>query len=669
MKDNSITKSEPLEEFSALREKVQELEQARSDLREAEAAFEESEERYHVALEASNDGVAIVQNGVHVYVNQAFLQMFQYKSLNEIVGNHRYFTVHPDDYERVLNYAEARRAGSRAPTRYEFKGIRKDGVLIDIEASVNTISYKGAKAILAYLRDVTERKQAEEEIARERHKLKTLSDNAPFGMILIDEENHFTYINKKFTELFGYNLSDIPDGRTWCRKAYPDAEYRHAVISGWKEDLGDARPGEKQKNIFAVTCKDGTWKVVEFIFSVLISGGSLMTCKDITELRQLENQLRQSQKMKAIGTLAGGIAHDFNNILAGIMGFTEMVMDDLDPASPEHHRLGLVLKGAHRGRDLVKQILTFSRQAEHEQKPVALSAIVEEGLKLLRPLLPATTQIRSKVLTGDDTILADPAQIHQVLMNLCTNGVQAMGRKGGVLEISVTRDHFKKDGRMPVPDMKPGDYVTLTVHDTGCGMKPEILERAFDPFFTTKAHGEGTGLGLSMVHGIVKSHGGFLTVESKPGKGSLFSIYLPRTERQEVMADEELRISGGKECILFIDDEDLLVELNNELLGQLGYDVVATTSSLEALKIFKGEPGRFHLVITDYTMPEMTGVDLAKRLLQIRDDIPIILCTGYNDDISPDKAKRAGIREFLLKPQSKRELGRAIRRTLDAKPE
>ena len=383
------------------------------------------------------------------------------------------------------------------------------------------------------------------------------------------------------------------------------------------------------------------------------------------EEARLESQLLQSQKMEAIGTLAGGIAHDFNNILAGIIGFTEMVQDDMPPDSREYHRLELVLKGAQRGRDLVRQILTFSRQTQHEQKPVALSGIVEDALKLLRPLLPATTEIRSKDLAGDDTILADSVQIHQVLMNLCTNGAQAMGKKG-VLEISVTNDYFKEGDPMPSPDMKPEDYVTLTVRDTGSGMKPEILERIFDPFFTTKTPGEGTGLGLAVVHGIVKSHRGFIKVESEPGKGSAFHIHLPKIGiREGLTIPQELPARGGKECILFVDDEDIIVELNNERLTQLGYEVVATTSSLEALQIFKNEPRKFDLVITDYTMPDMTGLDLAKKLLKVRKDIPIILCTGYNKDISPDKAKKAGIKEFLLKPQRTRELDLTIRRVLD----
>ena len=252
----------------------------------------------------------------------------------------------------------------------------------------------------------------------------------------MDKEGYFTYINPKFTELFGFDPSDIPDGRTWLRKAYPNDDYRHTVISAWMEDWAKARPGERERRVFTVTCKDGTQKIVHFITSLLVSGGYLIACEDITDLKHLESQLRQSQKMEAIGTLAGGIAHDFNNILAGIIGFTEMVRDDMAPDSREYHRLGLVLKGAQRGRDLVRQILTFSRQAQHEQKPVALSGIVEESLKLLRPVLPQPLKYDRTALTSDDIILADSAQIHQVLMNLCTNSAQAMGKKGGVLEIS-----------------------------------------------------------------------------------------------------------------------------------------------------------------------------------------------------------------------------------------
>ena len=512
-----------------------------TDSRRAKEALEESEERYRTAIEHSSDGVAIVKGESHIYVNRRFLDMFGYKDLAEFRDRGPYASVHPDDRERIMRINQERQTEKPVPSQYEFKGMRKDGTANYVEVSATRFFYQGEPATLAYLRDITDRKQ-------------------------------------------------------------------------------------------------------------------------------LEFQLRQSQKMEAIGTLAGGVAHDFNNILAGIIGFTELVRDDIPPEGTEYYRLGLVLKAAHRGRDLVKQILAFSRKVEYDQKPVALSGIVEEGLKLLRPLLPATIEIQWNGAAGDDTILADSAQLHQVLMNLCTNSAQAMGKKGGVLEISVSGDHFRKDS-LP-PGMKPGEYVILTLRDTGPGIKPEVLERIFDPFFTTKVKGEGTGLGLSVVHGIVRSHGGSIRVESELGNGSIFSIFLPKIRKSSILAaGEELAAQGGKECILFVDDEDILVELNNARLTQLGYEVVATTSSTEALTLFKKEPDRYHLVITDYTMPDMTGVDLARKLLKVRGDIPIILCTGYNEKISPDKARRVGIREFLLKPQSKGELDLTIRRVLDREPE
>lgn len=544
-------------------------------------------------------------------------------------------------------------------------------------------------------------KESKERLKASEEKYRALLNYAVDGMIVSDIEGVFLDVNRKTEELLGYTREELLGMK--FTDIHPKEELEkvsaafQAMVEGKTYSCNDT----------VVLRKDGTTAPVDITGNCIeYNGKRIMQAifRDITERKRAEDvlhryydelevrvqertmeltqayrslqhemekrkkaeeQLRHTQKMKAIGTLAGGIAHDFNNILAGIIGFTEMVMDDTDPASREYRRLELVIKGAQRGRDLVKQILTFSRQVGHEQKPVALSDIVNEGLKLLRPLIPATTQIRSEISTGDDTILADPAQMHQVLMNLCMNSVQAMGKRGGTLEIGVARDHFKKAGQVPVAGMKPGDYVTLTVRDTGCGMKPETIERIFDPFFTTRAHAEGSGLGLSVVHGIVQSHEGFVTVESEPGKGSLFSLYLPAIEKPEATAGEEPRVKGGNECILFVDDEDMLVELNEQRLSQLGYDIVGTTRSAEALRIFRDEPNRFHMVITDYTMPDMNGLDLAKKLLKVRPDIPIILCTGYNDDVSPEKVRKAGIKEFLLKPQSKQELDRAIRRILD----
>jgi CheY-like chemotaxis protein len=345
-----------------------------------------------------------------------------------------------------------------------------------------------------------------------------------------------------------------------------------------------------------------------------------------------------------------------------------MVKEDLAADSSQHRRIGLVLKGAKRGRDLVKQILMFSRQNRQELKPVALGEIVGEGLRLLRPTLPSTIEIRLKQLADDDTIYANSGQIHQVLMNLCTNAAHAMRETGGFLEIDISQATFAAEDPQLLPDMRPGAYVALTVRDTGRGMEPKILDRIFDPFYTTKGQGEGTGLGLSVVHGIIKSHGGYITARSEPGKGSTFQVYLPKSETQvSKVITGVIPVRGGKERVLFIDDEDILVDLGNERLTKLGYDVIATTSSIEALELFKKEPHKIDLVITDYTMPHLTGIDLATELLKVRADIPIILCTGHSNDVSPEIIKAAGIRELLMKPQSRDEIAQAIRRVLDAK--
>ncbi len=385
------------------------------------------------------------------------------------------------------------------------------------------------------------------------------------------------------------------------------------------------------------------------------------------ERRKAEEHLIRIQKLEALGTLAGGIAHDFNNILAGIIGFTEMLLEDVAPDSPESRKLVIVLEATRRGRDLVKQILTFSRKSEQDKKPLAMNDVVTEGLKLLRPTLPTTIKIVSKNLTNDDQIFADPVQMHQILMNLCTNAAHAMRDKGGTLDIRVSKISLQERDLMPLPDMKAGEYVALEVSDTGSGMTPETLERIFDPFFTTKEQGEGTGLGLSVVHGIIKSHNGYIAVESEPEKGTVFRVYFPKINQEERSKEKEDPVRGGKERILIVDDEDMLVELNEQRLTRLGYDVVATTNSMEALAIFRKEPHKFDLVITDQTMPNLKGTDLAMELLKVSATIPIILCTGQSDTLSPGKAREIGIQGFLMKPVVNRELAQLARRLLDAK--
>ena len=388
--------------------------------------------------------------------------------------------------------------------------------------------------------------------------------------------------------------------------------------------------------------------------------------EETKERAKLEEQLRQSQKMEAIGTLAGGIAHDFNNILAAIIGFTEMVEEDLPPESQSRPRIGRVLKAASRGKDLVRQILAFSRKTELERKPLSLSSVIHETFQLLRASLPTTIEMNLGAKATRDTILATPAEVQQIIMNLATNAFFAMREKGGVLSISTTDIDFEPDSPVLDADVEPGEYVQLVIADTGHGMEHHVMQRVFEPFFTTKGVGEGTGMGLAVVYGIVKSLHGTIAVESEPGKGSTFRICLPVARADENQESVVVKTTPrGTEHILIIDDEELLVEWGQAALERLGYSVTALTDSMEALKLFSVDPSRFDLVITDQTMPNLTGLHLARKLMAIRTNIPIILCTGHSDSVSPEKAKDAGIKDFLMKPLGKQQLAEAIRKVLN----
>ena len=386
------------------------------------------------------------------------------------------------------------------------------------------------------------------------------------------------------------------------------------------------------------------------------------------ERDKLEAQLRQAQKMEAIGTLAGGIAHDFNNILGIIMGFAEMSLMDHEKKGEHPGELDQILKAADRAKDLVRQILAFSRQGEQEPRALQMSVVIKEALKMLRASLPTTIDIRQEV-GSKGVVNADPTQIHQIVMNLCTNAAHAMRAHGGLLEVKLLDENL--DRQVPHPDLLPGPYVKLLVRDTGCGINRDIHERIFDPFFTTKTLGEGTGLGLSVVHGIVTSYGGAITVQSEPGKGSAFSVYLPRIEISlgKPLDEASCTLPTGSERVLFIDDERLLAELAAQMLTPLGYEVTTQTNGWEALTLFRGDPSAFDLVITDQTMPRMTGADLAKELLQVRSNIPIILCTGFSESITREGAIEIGIRELLMKPLALKDLAETIRQVLSPAPE
>ncbi len=386
------------------------------------------------------------------------------------------------------------------------------------------------------------------------------------------------------------------------------------------------------------------------------------------EKMELELQLSRKQKMEAVGTLAGGIAHDFNNILGAMQGYLELSLDDVPEDHPVRDHLNQMVSCVDRAAKLVKQILTFSRkdQQEQEKEPVRISSIIKEVLGMLRSSLPATIKISRKIHADSSMVLADSTQIHQVLVNLCTNASHAMRENGGLLEVSLEDVNLKSETRIGDEHLKPGNYVKLSVSDSGHGIEKEIVERIFEPFFTTKGVHEGTGLGLSVVHGIIKSHDGAITVSSTPGEGTTFVIFLPKIESgdlKESKSSEET--TKDSELILLVDDEEMIINSTKQILERLGFEVIAKTSSIDALEAFQEEPEKFDLVFTDQVMPNLTGTQLSEKLLSIRPDISIILCSVFPEDVCPEELERIGIKEFLAKPISMQKINKIIRKVLD----
>jgi signal transduction histidine kinase len=392
----------------------------------------------------------------------------------------------------------------------------------------------------------------------------------------------------------------------------------------------------------------------------------------ISERKRLEAQLRQAQKLEAIGTLAGGIAHDFNNILTAILGYTDLALDDVRQDSNAWSYLHEVRKAGLRAKTLVQQILTFSRRTEQPRMPVHLPLLIEEALALLRASLPSTIEIRQEITQDVGPVLADPTQLHQVLLNLSANAAHAMRETGGRLEVRLEAVEVDEQMTAQHPELQPGPYVCITVTDTGHGMTPEVMERIFEPFFTTKEPGEGTGMGLALVHGIVTSYGGTVLVASAIGQGTTFTVYLPRVADlvSRAVSQEGPPLAGappGAECVLFVDDEAALVTLGEAILRRLGYEVVVCTSSAEALEVFRAAPQRFDLVITDQTMPHMTGEGLAQALRHLQPDIPIILCTGFSHVMHAERARELGIDAFLMKPLAMQQLAQTIQQVMAAR--
>ena len=520
-------------------------------------------------------------------------------------------------------------------------------------------------------------KQASQLVMESEEKHRAITNTAHEAIITVNQQGKATFWNPAATKIFGYteeealgtDLHQLISPARFLDKA--NHSFAHFVNTG---------EGQLVNQTVEITGrrKDGSEIDVELSLSALHhqeQWTALGILRDISgrkqsekEKMQLQAQLRQAQKMEAIGTLAGGIAHDFNNILSSILGYAELVREELPASNPETiEDIEQVVKAGNRAKELVRQILTFSRQNPEELVPVQISLIVKEAIKLLRSSLPSSIEIRQVISDGSLTVFADPSQIHQVLMNLCTNSFKAMRDKGGVLEIRL--EHFTANQIFSAsyPELRATRFVCLVVHDTGIGMDSSILPRIFEPYFSTNKKEDGTGLGLAVVHGIVSSLGGTIEVASTVGTGSTFKVYLPIAENPEQPAtlDAYDKLPQGSESILLVDDELPILELGSRILSNLGYQVACRASSLEALELFRNQPDRFDLVITDQNMPNMTGTRMADEIFGIRDDIPIILCTGYTDLNLSLHTRCRSIREIIMKPIAKSQLAATVRQVLD----
>jgi PAS domain S-box-containing protein len=519
--------------------------------------------------------------------------------------------------------------------------------------------------------------RANEDMRMSEEKHRNILESIDEAYFEVDLKGNMTFFNESACHIGGYARSELMNMNYRQYTSPETAKVLSAVFNkiyktGEKGSLYD----------FELTKKDRSTRKMELSVNLMRNSegeaiGFRCIARDITvrrqdeeEKRRLQDRLQRAERMEAIGTLAGGIAHDFNNILSAVLGYTEMALGE--PNLDDHLRphLDQIFKAGERARDLVKQILDFSRQNYEKPRPLRVCPIINEVLKLLRASLPSTIKICRDIREDLDTVFADPTQIHQILMNLCTNAAHAMRETKGELKVSLVPVEIKpRDSLITHHGLTPDMYLKLTVSDTGAGIDKEIMDRIFDPFFTTKKPGEGTGLGLSVVYGIVKSYGGTITVESEVGKGTEFNVYLPLLTEVEVkqQAKVEAPIPGGKERILFVDDEAALVKLATSMLSRLGYEVIGRTSSLEALELFRTGYDSFDLVITDMTMPNVTGSELAKQLIHIRPDMPVILCTGFSEAMTPEKARDIGARELIMKPIVQRQMAEAIRRVLDYK--
>jgi len=627
--------------------------------------LQKSAEQQRSIIQTAMDGYWLTDNqGQLLEVNETYCRMSGYSEaelLKMNIFNVEAIETADDIASRIQDTI------AQGESRFQSRHQRKDGNLFDVEVSVQYRTDGGGRFV-CFLRDITDRKKTEDALKESEQRYKKAQQIGGVGNWEYDLVTEKFWGSDEAKRIYGFDPASKDFTTEQVESCILERERVHQALVDLIEQN---KPYNLEIEIQPIN--ESNRRIIKSIAEI-IKGDSGAPIKvagvihDVTTHKQMEVQLQQAQKMESIGTLAGGIAHDFNNILFPIVGNTEMLLEDIPEDSPLRRNLNEVFNGAMRAKDLVKQILAFSRQDSHEIKLMRMQPVIKEALKLIRSTIPTSIEIEQTINHDCGPIKADPTQIHQVVMNLATNAYHAMEDTDGELKVNL-KEVVLGEQDLPSPDMEPGPYACLTVTDSGTGIDDNIKDRIFDPYYTTKEQGKGTGMGLAVIHGIVKNAGGSIHVYSEPGKGTEFHVYLPIVEssfrQQEIKTEEP--VQGGTEQILLVDDEEAIAFMEKQMLERLGYSVVSRTSSVEALEAFRVNPDKFDVVITDMAMPNMSGDKLASELIKIRPDIPVVLCTGFSERMPEDQAESMGIKGFLMKPIVKTDLSKKIREVLENK--
>jgi PAS domain S-box-containing protein len=631
--------------------------------REMEDALKKSEKKYLALVENINEVVyAVDEKGIITYVSPCVEVLGGYTPA-ELIGSSFMDFVHKEDVpERA---AQFQKVVSGVNDASEYRYVSKSGAMHWVRTSGRTILKKGrVVGVQGVLTDITDLKCAQKNLIESEQRYKTLFQITPAASAIVENDMTLSMVNAQFERLSGYSREKIEGKIKWIEFVAPDDFEKMREYHEQRRRDPDSVPGEYE------FCFIDRYKNIKNIaLNVAIipeTDKSLVALVDITRMKRVEKRLRQTQKRESLGTLAGGIAHDFNNILAGMLGYTQLAMLALPEGTELYANLENIMRAGRRGRDLIKQILSFTRPQTTLTEPILVRPIIKEIVKLLRATLPSTIEIRQVLKVDPVYVMADATKIHQVLTNLCTNAGYAMQADGGVLEL---KTDLVKIGPGAVGfdfNLRPGKYLKITVSDMGCGIAPEILDKIFEPYFTTKPHGQGSGLGLAVARGIASGVGGTITVYSEVQKGTTFNVYLPVVEKDTGSIEKCKSIGGrGEGRILFVDDEPIIVDTGRRILEHYGYDVTGFTSSVEALDFFRKQPDAVDLAIVDMTMPALTGDKLAREIMRIRPGFPVVICSGFSEQLISKGTEDLGVRAILMKPVLDDELVSVIDKILN----